>query len=45
MRAAEYDVEETSGGAYQSDWTEKGKDAIDRVKRRNGVYELSRSTR
>ena len=22
--AAEYDVEETSGGAYQSDWTEKG---------------------
>ena len=21
--AAEYDVEETSGGAYQSDWTEK----------------------
>ena len=21
---AEYDVEETSGGAYQSNWTEKG---------------------
>ena len=23
-RATKYDVEETSGGAYQSDWTEKG---------------------
>ena len=41
--ATEYDVEETSGGAYQSNWTEK--DATDRVKWRNGVNELLRSTR
>ena len=37
-------MEETNGGAYQLDCTEKG-DVIDRVKWRNGVYELSTSTR
>ena len=37
-------VEETSGGAYQSNWTEKW-DAIDRAKWRDGVYELSRNVR
>ena len=44
MWAAEYDVKETSGEAFQSDWTEQ-EDAVDRVKWRNGVYKLSKSTR
>ena len=44
MWVTKYDVEETSGGAYQSHWTEKG-DFIDRAKWHDGVYKLSRGTR
>ena len=44
MWATACEVKETSGEAYQSDWNKK-EDAIDRVKWRNGVYKLSRSTR
>ena len=38
-----YDLENTSGRAYQSDWNEK--DAIDRTKCRDGIYKLSRQMR
>ena len=41
----EYDVEETSGMTYQSDWKMKREDAINRVKWRDSAYVLSRNMR